>query len=150
VVDTDDNPLLDDAGNPIVTAEVGAVGSSFINQTIKAGWMLGTGIEARLGDSNLTGKIEYLYMDLGRVSANAVNPLNATPLAVAFNSRITNNIVRVGINYKFDPGGTAYDAGGTSKGPMLFKAPARIAWSWAGPYLGFNVTVITPSSAEPK
>jgi opacity protein-like surface antigen len=65
--------------------------------------------------------------------------LNATPLAVAFNSRITSNIVRVGINYKFDPGGAAYDAGVTSKGPMIFKAPARIAWSWAGPYLGFTL-----------
>jgi iron complex outermembrane receptor protein len=137
VVDADGNPVLDDAGNPIVAAGLSAVGSSFINQTIKAGWTLGTGIEARLGDSNLTGKIEYLYMDLGRVSANAVNPLNAMPLAVAFNSRITNNIVRVGINYKFDPIGAGYDV--TSKEPMIFKASARIAWSWAGPYLGFNV-----------
>ena len=25
------------------------------------------------------------------------------PLAAAFNSRITDNIVRVGVNYKFDP-----------------------------------------------
>ena len=52
---------------------------------------------------NVTGKVEYLYMDFGNVSASINDPLNATPITLAFSSRITDNIVRAGVNYKFNP-----------------------------------------------
>jgi outer membrane immunogenic protein len=66
----------------------------------KAGWTVGAGIEGRLG-GNWTGKIEYLYMDLGSVSGTIIN----TPALIGANwsSDITDNIVRVGLNYKFQP-----------------------------------------------
>ena len=35
---------------------------------------------------------------------------NLTPLAVDFNFHVTESIVRVGLNYKFDPLGAVYDA----------------------------------------
>src|SRR4029453_2033129 len=47
-------------------------------------------------------------------------------------------LVRVGINYKFDPLATVYDAPLAAKGLALDKAPIVTAWSWAGPYLGVN------------
>jgi opacity protein-like surface antigen len=81
-------------GNPI---------NAIISQhKTKAGWTAGVGIEAQL-IGNWTGKLEYLYMDLGSVSTGpTVAPnVNAT-VAATFNSRITDNIVRAGINYKFD------------------------------------------------
>jgi iron complex outermembrane receptor protein len=125
---------VDPDGNPIVTP----VGLGFYGHTTKAGWAAGAGIETHLW-GNLTGKIEYLYLDFGTFSSAASNPFNSTPVAVAFNTRITDNIVRVGLNYKFDPLGAVYNPPVSTVAPMVFKAPVRVAWSWAGFYLGGNV-----------
>ena len=57
--------------------------------TTKAGYALGGGIEAAL-TGPWTAKVEYLYADLGRVSA----PLGA-------DARAKENIVRGGLNYRF-------------------------------------------------
>jgi len=66
----------------------------------RCGWTVGAGLEALLG-GNWTGKIEYLYIDLGNVQSSIVNTLTAPPNLVTFNSRITDNIVRIGLNYHF-------------------------------------------------
>jgi outer membrane immunogenic protein len=80
----------------------------------RLGWTVGAGAEAALG-SNWSVKFEYLYMDLGHgggVAANtttvaAVGPVQGitttttTNLAYQFNTKFTDNIVRVGLNYKF-------------------------------------------------
>jgi outer membrane immunogenic protein len=56
------------------------------------GWTIGGGIEARLM-ANWSAKAEYLYVDLGNHSAYTfIVPHTAT---------LTENIVRVGLNYKF-------------------------------------------------
>jgi outer membrane immunogenic protein len=78
---------------------------------VNAGWTVGAGVEAALG-SNWSIKFEYLYMDLGNVggtsatniitaSTNANRITTTTNLAYVFNTRFTDNIVRVGVNYKF-------------------------------------------------
>jgi outer membrane immunogenic protein len=54
------------------------------------------------GSGNWTAKIEHLYLDLGTVPVIPASALNSTT-AVAFNSRVTDNILRAGVNYKFDP-----------------------------------------------
>jgi len=126
--------LFDSSGNPNVTP----VAFGFYDHRTKAGWTAGAGLETHLS-GNLTGKVEYLYLDFGRVSAAATNPLNSTPLAVSFDSHVTDHIVRVGLNYKFDPTGAVYAAAADSKAPMLFKAPMLAAWTWAGPYLGGTI-----------
>ena len=114
---------------------------------IKPGWTVGAGLEARLF-GNVTGKVEYLYMDFGTVSAAVTNGLNATPIALASSSHVTDNIVRAGVNYKFDPAVGNYDTVPGIGIPLIYKAapyktspsaPIAIAWSWAGPYLGINV-----------
>jgi opacity protein-like surface antigen len=48
----------------IVGGPMGAVNVS----STKAGWTVGAGGERRLGQSNWTLKLEYLYMDFGSVS----------------------------------------------------------------------------------
>ena len=78
----------------------GATTSSIIHP----GWTVGAGVEGVIvGD--WTARLEYLYVDLGRVSdtfnSSLVAPDGATLLVGSFNSRITDNIVRVGFNYKF-------------------------------------------------
>jgi outer membrane immunogenic protein len=80
------------------------VSTAFSQSNTKAGWTVGGGIEGRLS-ANWTGKIEYLYMDLGTVSGTVIPPGGGALGLVAANwsSRITDNIVRVGLNYKFQP-----------------------------------------------
>jgi iron complex outermembrane receptor protein len=141
-VDADGNPIEIPIEVPVdvpfVTASTSPAASSFVSQTTKAGFAVGAGAEVRLA-GNWTGKVEYLYLDFGRVSTAATNPLNSTPLAINFDSRVTNQIVRVGLNYKFDPTGAVYSAAAGSRAPILFKAPVLTAWTWAGPYLGGTI-----------
>jgi outer membrane immunogenic protein len=141
-VDADGNPIEVPIDVPIdiptVTASANSASTTFFSQKTKAGWTVGAGAEVRLG-GNWTGKVEYLYLDFGNVSTTATLPTNSTPLAINFNSHVTENIVRVGLNYKFDLSGALYDAPAGAKAPMLFKAPILVAWTWAGPYLGGTV-----------
>jgi outer membrane immunogenic protein len=80
------------------------VSAAFSQSNTKTGWTVGAGLEGRLS-GNWTGKIEYLYMDLGTVSGTVIPPGGGALGLVAANwsSRITDNIVRVGLNYKFTP-----------------------------------------------
>ena len=53
---------------------------------------------------NWTAKLEYLYVDLGTTSGSFVTTIPALGGGVLthnYSSRITDNIVRVGLNYKF-------------------------------------------------
>jgi len=67
---------------------------------LNGGWTAGGGIEAHLVD-NWSGKIEYLYVNLGAMTSNLNNQVVMT-LTTMFNSHVTDQIVRAGINYKFD------------------------------------------------
>jgi len=125
---------FDSSGNPNVTP----VAFGFYDHRTKAGWTAGAGIETHLS-GNLTGKVEYLYLDFGSVSTSTSNPLNATPVAVNLESRVSDHIVRVGLNYKFDPNGAVYAPARGLTSPMLFKSPTLAAWTWAGPYLGGTI-----------
>ena len=137
-VDADGNPIEVPVDVPIVIASADPTSTTFFSQKTKAGWTVGAGAEVRLG-GNWTGKVEYLYLDFGNVSTTAVLPTNSTPLAITFNSRVTENLVRVGLNYKFDPSGALYVAPAGVNGPMVFKAPIRSAWTWAGFYVGGTI-----------
>jgi outer membrane immunogenic protein len=84
-----------------------AVSGALSNSTTKVGWTIGGGIEGVLG-GNWTAKIEYLYVDLGTVSGSFITPIVAPSgafLAGSYSSHVTDSILRVGINYKFDAGG---------------------------------------------
>jgi len=70
------------------------------NESTNWGWVVGAGIEARLG-GNWTGKIEGLYMDLGSVSGAPVLPTSVPPLRFGYTSDITDVVVRAGVNYHF-------------------------------------------------
>jgi opacity protein-like surface antigen len=67
----------------------------------KAGWSAGGGIESHLV-GNWTGRVEYLHLDLGSVTTVPTPATNST-VATAFTSRVTDDIVRLGVNYKLDP-----------------------------------------------
>jgi outer membrane immunogenic protein len=78
-------------------------GGTLSNSTTRAGWTIGAGLEGVLW-GNWTGKIEYLYVDLGHVSGSFATTLTAPSggsLIAGYNTHVTDNIVRVGINYAF-------------------------------------------------
>ncbi|MET4318852.1 outer membrane protein [Bradyrhizobium sp. RT5a] len=79
------------------------VAANFSSSTTKIGWTAGAGIEGAFAD-NWSARLEYLYVDLGTVSGSLATPviaLSGAPLVVSYRSRITDNILRVGVNYRF-------------------------------------------------
>jgi outer membrane immunogenic protein len=83
----------------------------------RTGWTIGSGVEAALG-GNWTGKIEYLYVDLGTQRG-----LGVAPSDYAFGSDIREHIFRVGVNYRIG-GNSVYAATPTA--------------NWSGLYIGGN------------
>jgi outer membrane immunogenic protein len=80
--------------------------ASMSNSSVRAGWTLGAGIEGAIG-GNWTAKLEYLYIDLGNVSGSFITPIVAPSggfLTSSYNTHITDNILRVGVNYRFNNG----------------------------------------------
>jgi outer membrane immunogenic protein len=73
--------------------------ASFAASAVNLGWTAGAGIEGALPD-NWTWKAEYLHMDLGSVSATGIAATGATFTA---SSKFTDDIVRLGLNYRFAP-----------------------------------------------
>jgi outer membrane immunogenic protein len=85
-----------------ITPNLVVTSTLFSNSKTNAGWTIGGGIEGHLG-GNWTGKLEYLYLDLGTVSGGPFTvPL--TGIGASFSSRITDHVLRAGINYHFPPG----------------------------------------------
>jgi outer membrane immunogenic protein len=115
------------------TAPTFALLNSTITTENKFGWVVGAGVESSLG-SNWTAKVEYLYMDLGSIAAtvSGTSP-NIGPFTLSTTTRLHDNIVRAGLNYRFGPPPgpvSAYDA-------MAAVPPA--VFTWTGFYVGANV-----------
>lgn len=91
--------------------------TAFSESQIKAGFALGGGIEGKVSyllPAGWTWKLEYLYVDLGSIDTAAPFPgafvpltgtrfLAASPFtgAITTHTRFTDNILRVGLNFKF-------------------------------------------------
>jgi outer membrane immunogenic protein len=82
----------------------------------RTGWTIGSGVEAALG-GNWTGKIEYLYVDLGSQSATVL-----APRAYLYTSEIREHLFRVGLNYRIG-------------GPSAWSEPVANVGGW---YVGGN------------
>jgi outer membrane immunogenic protein len=91
------------------TAEAGTplfVGPLFNNwSSVRAGWTAGAGLEAAI-DYDWSFKIEYLYMDISGIAgptatATTIAGGTTTVRTFSFNQHFTDNIVRIGFNYRF-------------------------------------------------
>jgi outer membrane immunogenic protein len=78
---------------------VGSATSTF--KDLKAGWTAGAGIEGAFG-GGWSAKLEYLYVDLGKTELTVATPGLGT--FATETRRTTDNIVRVGLNYKWGGG----------------------------------------------
>ncbi len=74
----------------------------------KAGWTAGAGLESAFG-GGWSWKVEYLYMDLGKTEQTLATPGLGT--LATLEHRFTDNIVRVGLNYKWGGYGGGYGGG---------------------------------------
>jgi outer membrane immunogenic protein len=84
--------------NGTVTDPAGTASFS-TSSTLTDGWTVGGGVEWAFWD-HWTAKFEYLYMDLGNNNNNNNFGLLRTPVSIT-TSHFTDNIARVGLNYKF-------------------------------------------------
>jgi outer membrane immunogenic protein len=101
----------------------------------KTGWTAGFGAETQLF-GNWTGKIEYLYVDLGTTATGGFVSVFTPQVTQThqYVSAFQDHIVRLGLNYHFDP---VYASGGV--GAVMFtKAPPLPVYGWNGAYVGAN------------
>jgi len=71
-----------------------------VSQT-KAGWTVGGGTEWAFA-RNWSAKIEYLHVDLGSVSATALNAPEPSVFSARYTWHTKESIVRAGVNYHFN------------------------------------------------
>ena len=102
-----------------LTETAGGGTGTFSSNQNRSGWVYGSGVEASLG-GNWTGKIEYLYLNLGDRRDGFI--LNGA--AQTLTTDIREHMFRVGLNYRI---------GGNSN--YVTPPPAN----WTGLYLGGNI-----------
>uniref|UniRef100_E6VBM0 Porin n=1 Tax=Rhodopseudomonas palustris (strain DX-1) TaxID=652103 RepID=E6VBM0_RHOPX len=100
-------------GNVKTTVTEGGL-VAFDNSKTRSGWVIGSGVEAALG-GNWSGKIEYLYLDLGNQTDFFGNQ--------SLRTEARESIFRVGLNYRIGGNG-------------MYVAPPPA--NWAGLYIGGN------------
>jgi outer membrane immunogenic protein len=102
--------LLLYATGGLAYGHVDASANTFFNSTeqfpatiskTKAGWTVGAGAEWMFA-RNWSAKLEYLFVDLGSVSAIAQPTLTQDTARVANSWQTKENIARVGVNYHFN------------------------------------------------
>jgi outer membrane immunogenic protein len=74
-------------------ANIAANTSTTFQSQSKGGWTAGAGLEAAFAE-NWTARVEYLFVDLQNAS---FTPVPAVPITVKLNE----NLIRVGVDYKF-------------------------------------------------
>jgi outer membrane immunogenic protein len=84
--------------NASFTIPTAAIATGFSDT--KAGWTVGAGVEWGFSP-NWSAKVEYLYIDFGHIN-NSFSSLAPFTGNFTANSHVTDNIVRVGVNYRFN------------------------------------------------
>jgi outer membrane immunogenic protein len=82
-------------------------GNWSLGNSTKIGWTVGGGVEGAVPNTTAwTWKVEYLYIDFGTASGSGLAPCPVDcgmPPGPPYNwsTKITDNILRVGVNYRF-------------------------------------------------
>jgi outer membrane immunogenic protein len=113
---------------------------SVVHDATMFGYAAGLGTEVRVAPQ-VTAKFEYLHLDFGGLTNFSHNTGAAGNVGfdtmTMTTSRVTDNIVRIGINYQFTPGAPA--AGGPWAQAYASAAPVPApAFNWTGVYAGLN------------
>jgi outer membrane immunogenic protein len=95
-----DDWLLYATGGLAIASIKATVDSSVVSASetkTRLGWTVGAGVEKQIS-GNWSAKAEYLYVKFGDAGYLATPP---APVVVRGNVPVTNNIFRVGVNYRF-------------------------------------------------
>jgi outer membrane immunogenic protein len=71
--------------------------AAFSNSDVNAGWTAGAGVEGVAWDPRWTWKVEYLYLDLGKLDSTVTAGLTTTRAT----TRFTDQVARAGLNFHF-------------------------------------------------
>jgi outer membrane immunogenic protein len=83
----------------VTTSLPSSATTSIGDSKTKFGWTLGAGVEGAFpNSSDWTWKVEYLYVDLGSLSGSGTDPVVGL---YNWSAKVTDNILRVGFNYRF-------------------------------------------------
>ena len=117
-----------------------AINQSAHVEKTKIGWTAGFGAETQLF-GNWTGKVEYLYVDLGTVASGGFVSVFTPTVSQThtFTSELQDHIVRFGLNYKFGEPVYASAVGGAYG--LFTKAPPLDPYTWTGAYVGANLGI---------
>lgn len=99
VGEVDTNASLTDTVAFPGAAPIAVVSAAESANTTRTGWTIGAGAEWAIA-GQWTAKAEYLYVDLGTLSTAFVGPAGIFT-GVTTSSHVTDNIFRVGVNYRF-------------------------------------------------
>jgi len=94
------------AGNVQAGLSGGTIGSTTYQSNTEFGWTAGAGVEVAF-TPNWTAKVEYLYVDLSKMTCNTGASCGfdnaAAPFVTPANDSVkfTTSLVRLGVNYKF-------------------------------------------------
>lgn len=122
---------------------VGGFTTPFSYSQVKGGWTAGFGIEGMVGSGPWRWKVEYLHIDLGSINGGmfAFNPFLQVNTI-----RFTDEIVRIGFNYKFNENGSTNNAMNAFAADMPVKAVKALRpapyLGWTGWYAGINAGYI--------
>src|SRR5882757_4465358 len=137
-----------------LTETVGPGVGVFATSQNKGGWTIGSGVEVSLG-GNWTGKIEYLYLNLG--DRLDLFPLNGVAHAVS--TDIREQIFRVGLNYRIGGIGRDHSSfaltgpAGTSReffdlSPDGFNGGIQAGYNWQSANFVFGVEADIQGSSQ--
>jgi outer membrane immunogenic protein len=119
-----------------------AFSTPFSYSQLKVGWAASLGIEGLVGNGPWRWKVEYLHLDLGSINGGI---FGSFPSIQVNTTRFTDEILRVGFNYKFDEdrsgSNAAMNAFAAYKAPPLAAPPAP-SLRWTGWYVGVNAGYI--------
>jgi outer membrane immunogenic protein len=103
--------------------------STITHSTNKLGWTVGGGAEAMLG-ANWLVRGEYRYADYGTIGNTDVRTSVLGTSFDAYDLHVRTHTATLGIAYRF--------GGGTGGPSAAVAAPAPVARSWSGPYVGLG------------
>jgi outer membrane immunogenic protein len=92
--------LFATGGLALANVQLAVTNPAASTSDVEAGWTVGAGVEYAFADM-WTAKIEYLFVDFGKITCLDVRSALCSGLG-AGSVTLTENVIRAGVNWKFE------------------------------------------------